>query len=159
VPPEVREVLDDHLELYKVAVDEYRFQVNLNASRTGQLLLLNVAVIAAVAAILRLGDRPAEIIGGALLIVGAVAAIASALASDRQHQYYRRARNRVKEIEKALGIEPPFALETTFTMAGQERPRGWWPPRTSLAVRELLEAIFVAIALADLAVAVYLFQR
>lgn len=75
-------------EVYRMAVDEYRFQAQYNWSRTQYLLGLNVAVLAAATAV---AATPGK---GAVLVFafGVVASILSALDVRTQHDYYRAAR-------------------------------------------------------------------
>src|SRR2546422_11317465 len=94
----------EHFELYKLAIDEYRFQVELNWKRSQYYFVLNAAIIALGANFLR-GDKKddwivaAWVFGGGLLIVGL-----SLLATFTQHEYYRAARDGKTMLETRLHL-------------------------------------------------------
>lgn len=134
------------MELYRIAVEEYRFQVNLNWNRVQYLLVFNVAVIAAGGALIRLDRRALEILAGSVFLFGVVAAIASIAIIARQHGYYRNARDHMRDLEKRYGLP---SLTTTEKMGGTAQ-RG---PKVQL----MLRAMVGAIGLLDLALALYLF--
>src|SRR5258708_37003030 len=81
------------VELYKVAVEEYRFQVQLNWDRAKYLLAFNTAVIGVGTGLIKVGGNAARGLIGSIFIVGLIGAIASVCAIYLQHQYYRSARN------------------------------------------------------------------
>src|SRR4051794_27054743 len=69
--PQDRAVL---MDLYKIAVDEYRFQVKLNADRSRDYLVLNSAVIAA--GVTLLGQK-AYLLAGCVFLAGSCVAVLS----------------------------------------------------------------------------------
>jgi hypothetical protein len=85
--PEVPQDRSELMDLYKIAVDEYRFQVKLNADRSRDYLVLNSAVIAA--GVTLLGQK-AYLLAGCVFLAGSCVAVLSELATHTQHNYYRR---------------------------------------------------------------------
>jgi hypothetical protein len=112
----------EQFELYKLAIDEYRFQVELNWKRSQYYFVLNAAIIALGANFLR-GDMKEDwnvaawVFGSGLLIVGL-----SLLAMVTQHQYYRAARDGKTMLETQLNLGE-LAVRTTPGMGSpRERP-------------------------------------
>lgn len=100
------------LELYKIAIDEYRFQVTLNWQRSQYYFVLNAALIAAGGSLLGIqGDRGRPF-AAVLFGVGLVAAVLSMLVTRTQHTYYRSTRENLKDLEKRLGFAE-FGIRTT----------------------------------------------
>ena len=104
-------------ELYKIAVEEYRFQVQLNWSRSQYLVGLGVAILAAGVFLLSLDDTGAQWMTAAVFAVGALAALMSIAVTVLQHDYYRAARDRAKRYEEALALAPDLRMDTTPTMS------------------------------------------
>ncbi len=96
---------------YDRAVDEYRFQVNLNWRRSEYFFVLNVGVLIAAATMFSSKDVP-RVLVAVLFFVGALLAALSFLANDVQHRYYQSARERKRAIEDALELKD-LALATT----------------------------------------------
>ena len=92
------------LELYKVAVEEYRFQVQLNWDRAKYLLAFNTAVIGAGTGLVKVGGDPARGLVGGIFIVGLIAAASSICAIYLQHRYYRNARNAMTALAHRIGL-------------------------------------------------------
>jgi len=125
---------------YDRAVEEYRFQVDLNWRRSEYFFVLNVGVLIASATMFSSGDVPRELVA-VLFFVGALLAGLSFLANDVQHGYYKSARNRKTDLEKRLELGD-LALATTPGMGSGLRRLG--------RVGTFLKIMLVAIALADL---------
>ncbi|HEX4964886.1 MAG TPA: hypothetical protein VF173_28995 [Thermoanaerobaculia bacterium] len=89
------------MELYKIAVDEYRFQLTLNAARSRDYLVLNSAIIAA--GVTLLGQK-AYLLAGVVFIAGFLVATLAGLGTHTQHNYYREARDTKHLLESRLGI-------------------------------------------------------
>ncbi|GIF24762.1 hypothetical protein BJ973_007025 [Actinoplanes tereljensis] len=107
------------LDLYKSSVEEYRFQVQLNWSRSQYLLAFNVAVVAAGAGLIKVESSTGSILTSGVFVVGAVAAVLSAAVTKVQHSYYRAARGRMQRFEARLGIERELRVDTTPTMGSR----------------------------------------
>ena len=105
------------LDLYKMAVDEYRWQASHNWSRTQYLLAFNAAVLSAACAVASQGGRSASLV----FALGAAASILTALAVQTQHDYYRAARDRMKRMEDRLAIAQDARVDTTATLGGRRR--------------------------------------
>jgi hypothetical protein len=108
------------LELYKIAVDEYRFQAQFNWSRTQYWLVFNSGILAAgVALVAAFGDSTFPIL---VFAVGVVACALSARAIQVSHGYYRAARARLQRFETALDLQPEMRFDTTAGLAHARRP-------------------------------------
>jgi hypothetical protein len=118
---------EDLLDLYKIALDEYRFQVRLNWDRTQYYLVLNVGILGAGVALLKL-DLPIPIryLVALVFLGGVILALVGATAIRRTHNYYRRTVYHKAAIEALLGLwtpeeiapgcSVPLAICTTSTM-------------------------------------------
>lgn len=108
---------------YVVAVEEYRFQVDLNWRRSQYSFALCAAVLAASFALLNSAARVPDLL--IALAFGASAAISLlAMASMRtQAAYYRSARTTKTVLEERLGLGE-FAIRTTPGMGGRLRGVG-----------------------------------
>ncbi len=100
------------MELYKIAVEEYRFQVTLNAARSRDYLVLNSAIIAA--GVTLLGQR-ANLLAGVVFIAGFCVATLAGLGTHTQHNYYREASHTKKLLESRLGISDAVVKTTPAT--------------------------------------------
>lgn len=101
------------LDLYKVAVEEYRFQVKLNADRSRDYFVANSAIFAA--AITLLGQAKLPLLSGVVFVIGFVVAALSILGTHTQHGYYRDTRNAVRQLERRLGITDLTLIRTKPT--------------------------------------------
>ena len=128
---------DDHIppaDLYRAAVDEYRFQVTYNWSRTQYLLAFNAGIFTA-AIVASQWSRYA--IG--IYALGAVTAGLSLLVVRTQHSYYRAARDRMRRAEAIYRVPPDLRADTTSTLG--HRPRG---ASVNQVVLLILSALIVA---------------
>lgn len=104
-------------DIYKVAVDEYRFQAQHNWSRTQYLLALNAGILTAGAAVASQGGRGAA----PVFLLGVAAAALTGLAVGTQHDYYRAARDRMRRVEAALKVPEDQRMDTTSTLGDRRR--------------------------------------
>lgn len=105
-------------EQYRLAVEEYRFQVELNWKRSEYFFVLNVAILLAAVTLLSTSTSlPREVIA-LVFLVGAGLATASILANRTQHGYYRAARDVKGRLETQLGLDD-LALSTTPGMGSR----------------------------------------
>jgi hypothetical protein len=103
---------DQLWEQYGRAVDEYRFQVNLNWQRAQYFFVLDVAVLAAAVG-LRAGDSGvSRAVIAALFGAGLVIATMGIFALQTQRGYYQAARDLKERFERDLGLGD-YALKTT----------------------------------------------
>lgn len=126
----------------RVAVDEYRFQVRLNADRVNYWYTLNVAMLVAGAALTHLQD--ATWVPVAVFTLTAVTALLCAAGVHTQHSYYRAARDRAMAAAAAAGV--PDVLRTTPGMRAETGVR--------FRVVVIVELIFCLLGLAALVAAV-----
>jgi hypothetical protein len=128
-------------EHYGRVLDEYRFQVNLNWSRSQYYFVLNVALLVAGVGLLSTQRVPLPV-AMAVFLVGAASAVLAMLASGTQRGYYANTRDRKRELEEKLGLGD-LAIAPTPGMGGG---------RGRLArVTTFQTFILLAILLADLA--------
>jgi hypothetical protein len=96
---------DQLIELYKVAVEEYRFQVKLNNDRLLHLTVFNIAVLSAGAGLLKVGgSRLGNALVATIFIAGFCTSLIGALAVGTFHKYYRRTVHRRTVYEDLLGL-------------------------------------------------------
>lgn len=98
------------LDPYRVAIDEYRFEVRLGRERTSQLLTLDSGLLAANVGLTRLGDAgslgPAALVavvglpGVGVSFLGILIVIAS-------RAYYERTKVKKTFLERRLGLLQP----------------------------------------------------
>jgi hypothetical protein len=102
--------LDDKLlDLYKIALDEYRFVVRLAWERTTYFLVLNSAILTVATGLLKLQNPPAVYFFIALLfLLGCGTSAIGAMSITRGHEYYRRAVVTKTLIEKRLRLTEPI---------------------------------------------------
>ena len=141
-PAQLRDIdADDsslnHAEIYKSAVEEYRFQVLHNWSRTQYLLAFNALILAAAVGLASKINLLAVLVFG----LGVVSASMSYVAAHTQHEYYRATRARVRRLEIAFGIPDDRRTDTTATMGARKHP--------TLSVTKVTYVLFVSIAVAD----------
>jgi hypothetical protein len=127
-----------HAEIYKAAIDEYRFQVLHNWSRTQYFLGFNAVILAAAVGL----AARVNVLSVLVFALGAVASVMSYFAAHTQHRYYRAARDRMRRLEVAFGIPDDRRLNTTATMAGRRHP--------TASVTQVSYLLFGSIAVADL---------
>lgn len=140
---EGREVDEETLwRLYSYAVDEYRFQVNLNWQRLQYFLGLNLAILGVGAGLLRLGTNqqpePDNTLPALVFAAGVCLSLASVYLARKQQGYYRASRDRMTALARLLHVEH-LAVSTTAGARGERQP--WWTK-----VRTVNEAVLVALA-------------
>lgn len=123
-------------DIYKVAVDEYRFQAQHNWSRTQYLLAFNAGILTAGAAVASQGGRGAA----PIFLLGVVAAVLSCMAVRTQHDYYRAARNHMQRVESALAVPENQRMDTTSTLGRRYR---------AVSVNQVVYLLLGAIAIAN----------
>lgn len=98
-------------EIYRHAIEEYRFEVRLSWERTKFYLGLNMALLAAVATLLRIdSDSWWPPIG--VSIVGLLVSGLGVSTIRTGHNYYRRTVWKKTLIEDALGLNEPVGSQT-----------------------------------------------
>ena len=121
------------VDLYNSAVEEYRFQVTFNWSRTQYLLVFNAGILAAATLFL---SRPMNNAAAIIYALGAVTGVMSMIAIRTQHTYYRAARDRVRRAEEMFQVPKTVRMDTTAAMAGRADP---------IKVSQVIDGLFVAL--------------
>lgn len=134
------------LDLYRLAVEEYRFQVNLNWERTQYLLALNVGVLGLGIGLLSVHMHAALVLTACVFALGAGAAALSMMALRTQHSYYRATRDRFKKLEQLLALQPELQIETT---PGMEMATGKRAEPRPIRVQTVVTVLLVAVATID----------
>jgi hypothetical protein len=140
---------EDLQRQYDRALDEYRFQVDLNWRRSEYFFVLNVGVLIAAATMFAADNVPRELVA-VLFLIGALLAVLSVFANESQHGYYRSARYVKQRIEERLELKE-MALATTPGMGSKVGRLG--------RVRTFLKIMLVAIAAVDLGGAAFAFDE
>jgi hypothetical protein len=126
------------IDLYRLAVEERRFEVAHNWSRTQYLLGLGAALLTAGVAL----NRP---LAAVVFAVGAVESLVTRTIIATEHQYFRNARDQEKAIAAAAGFDA-WRIKTTEGAGG--------PSRGGPRVITWLRGLALALALANVAGAV-----
>jgi hypothetical protein len=96
------------LELYKIAIDEYRFEVRLNWDRTTYHLILNSGLISIATGLLKVGSVAiVNLFVAGVFFVGFCASLIGIKAITQGHRYYRRTIVKKTLIEDLLGLTLP----------------------------------------------------
>ncbi|MDP8990912.1 MAG: hypothetical protein M3N41_12640 [Acidobacteriota bacterium] len=120
---------DDLLTLYKIAIDEYRFEVKLNWDRTVYYLTLNSGLVTIATGLLKLGNAPViNLLVAAIFFIGLCTAVIGLAAIRMGHKYYRRTIVKKTLLEDCLGLtkglddyagKPTLAIGTTIGQVDQ----------------------------------------
>lgn len=130
------------IDLYRLAVEEYRFQAEFNWKRTQYLLAFNVAVLAAGTAVSgRFGAYAVPVFA-----LGAAACVLAIMVVRQQRDYYRAARDRMARVEDLLKIAQAARVDTTSTLGKRDR---------LVSVTGLIYLLMGMVALADSGAIVY----
>lgn len=109
--------------LYRIALDEYRFQVNLNWSRTQYYIALNLGIFGVATSLLKLNDpKLASLVGIGLYLAGGLCCVLSLIAGHVQREYFRQTKRHKAAIEARLELGD-LAIRTTPGMAGDTARR------------------------------------
>ena len=119
----------DSLELYKIAVEEYRFQVKLNWDRTAYHLTLSSGLIAIAVGLLKVGSAPiVNLFVAGIFLIGLMASYIGIQTIRKGHEYYRRTVVKKTLLEDHLGLHKPLegyeaqltpAISTTMSQSEQ----------------------------------------
>jgi hypothetical protein len=124
-------------DVYKIAVEEYRFQAQYNWSRTQYLLAFNVGILAAATAVALQPGASAALVFG----LGAIASLLSMSVVRVQHGYYRAARDHMKRIEDVVALPHDQRIDTTANLGGRRR---------RISVNQIVYLILTSVAVANL---------
>jgi hypothetical protein len=153
------------LDLYKIAIDEYRFEVRLGWDRTMYYLVLNSAIVSVGTGLLKADSAAiAYAFVGAIFALGFFTSLIAYSAIRKSHEYYRRTIVKKTLLEDALGLTkalPDYPTRHTFsigTTLGQNehlrlphdtdrwvsrRPRRW-------SITFFFRGLFVLLAIIDI---------
>ncbi len=96
-------------DLYKIAIEEYRFEVQLNNDRAFRYLVFNAAALSVGTGLLKSSGVPMSNVFVALLfLAGAMTSWLGIRAVKKGHEYYRRAIYKKTVIETRLGLHRPL---------------------------------------------------
>ncbi len=106
-------------DLYKIAVEEYRFEVRLGWDRANYFLVLNSAILAVATGLLKADNPPFVYVFVSLLFFfGATTSIAGALSIAKAHEYYRKTIVKKTAIEERLGLNNALPeMHESFNLA------------------------------------------
>jgi hypothetical protein len=100
---------EDLLTLYKIALDEYRFQVRLNWDRTTYHLTLSSGLIAIAAGLLKLGTAsPVNLAVAGVFFIGMCVSAIGIKTILKGHTYYRHTIVKKTLLEDQLGLTKPL---------------------------------------------------
>lgn len=134
------------IDLYRLAVEEYRFQAEFNWKRTQYLLAFNAAIVAAGSAVSgRFGA-----FGVPVFALGALACVLAIFVMRQQHDYYRAARDRMRRVEEMENIPLEIRVDTTATLGKRRR---------SVSVTQLIYLLTAAVCVADVAGVIFAANR
>jgi hypothetical protein len=115
------------LDLYKLLIEEYRFQVKLNSDRTQIYLVLNAAIITAATGLLKVGGADTRTLVFLIFVLGIFVARVAGQAVEQGHHYYRSVVYKKTLVENLLGRRKQIdgydyngatlAIETTLGMS------------------------------------------
>lgn len=100
---------DDLFTLYKIALDEYRFQVRLNWDRTTYHLTLSSGLITIAAGLLKLGTTsPVNLAVAGVFFIGMCVSAIGIKTILKGHTYYRHTIVKKTILEDQLGLTKPL---------------------------------------------------
>jgi hypothetical protein len=127
-PPERTELR----ELYKHAIDEYRFEVQLGWDRLKHYFLVNAGLTTVAATLLKVGSTPSfglDAMTAAVFFIGVVSAVLGILAVFRAREYYKVTVFKKTLLEHLLGYDQRIDGQNSEladlaigTTRGQRRP-------------------------------------
>jgi len=96
------------LDLYKIAVEEYRFEVRLNWDRTAYYLTLNSGLITIAAGLLKIGGAPVvNFVVAGVFSIGLLSSFIGIRNILKGHEYYRRTVVKKTLLEEQIGLNKP----------------------------------------------------
>jgi hypothetical protein len=97
------------IDLYRIAVDEYRFQVRLNWDRTAYLITLNSGLVAVATGLLKIGSAAViDLFVAGVFLVGMFVSLVSIKNVLTGHRYYRHTILKKTLLEDQLGLTKPL---------------------------------------------------
>jgi len=97
---------DKLIDIYRIAVEEYRFEVRLGWDRTTYFLVLNSAILSVATGLLKLDNPPVVYLFISFLFAfGFGTALVGSMSITKAHEYYRRTVVKKTVIERFLGLD------------------------------------------------------
>lgn len=103
---------------YRAAVDEYRFQVDLNWRRSQYYFVLNAAILVAGVGLVQSDADLPRLVEAVPFMIGAFVALLAIAANLTQKDYYLAARDTKSTLERRLGLGD-LAIRTTPGMGSR----------------------------------------
>lgn len=137
----------EKLELYKLAIEDYRFQVQLNQDRSQYFLVLNIGIISVASGIIQLASGPYATLISLIYIVGFLFSVFSIIALRVQRKFYKSARDQKQRFEDILELQ-----DTSITPV-QRGNRIW----SAVTFKNMVDVMLGVMALLNLIGAGYIF--
>ena len=156
---------DQLFDLYRVAIDEYRFEVRLGWDRTMHYMVFNAGIISVGTGLLRLESPPlGYLLIAAIFLLGFCTSLIARDSIRKGHQYYRRTVVKKTLLEDMLGLTcrlteyPTHHTLAVGTTAGQSEhlqilhdPEQWITRRLRRgSITYWLSAVLVLLAITNL---------
>lgn len=128
------------LDLYKIALEEYRYEVSLSWDRLKHYFVVNAGLTTIGASLLKVGSGKAasvalDLVVSAVFWVGLFAAVLGIMSIFRSREYYRVTVFKKAQLEQLLGYDQPLqpdgpahaslAISTTRGMRKASEVLGW----------------------------------
>lgn len=130
---------DENWRQYGHALDEYRFQVQLNWDRAKYLLTLDIGMITAATALFGLDGINVLLVGG-VYFAGLLVSMLGMITLATQRSYYHSARELKRLLEEELDLGSHAVQTTPGMTGGASRRHGRF-----LSVHEVQMIVFAAI--------------
>lgn len=128
------------LELYKLALDDYRFQVQLNQSRSQYFLVLNIGIISVASGLISMASGPYAGLIALIYVVGCLFSVFSIVALHVQRKFYKSARHQKSHFEDMLELR-----DTTITPV--QRGNKYW---SFVTFKNMVDVMLGAMAVLNL---------
>jgi hypothetical protein len=118
---------EELFDLYRIAIDEYRFEVKLNTDRMIHYIVFNSALLSAGAGLVKIAADPIlDAFVATIFLLGIFTTWLGRRAIKKGHEYYQRTRYKKTLIEDLLGLHQPVTNYPGATLAistthGQQR--------------------------------------
>lgn len=103
-------------DLYRIAIDEYRFEVRLNWDRSMYYVTFNTAIVATGTGLLKIGTSGiVSLFVAGIFLIGLVSSFVGVLAIRKGHEYYHRSIFKKTLLEDVLGLNTPIKEDPRHT--------------------------------------------
>ena len=106
-------------DLYKLAIDEYRFEVRLGWDRSVYFLVINSGILSVATGLMKAdSSRWTSFFVAGIFLLGFATSVMGVLSVRKSHEYYRRTIVKKTFIEFSLGLtKPAHELYPAMTLA------------------------------------------